>query len=209
MSPVTCSNCRISLGEDFAEGVERTPCPNCGSTIRAISIEPEPIHFELRGAGTAQLTVVTYPETLLRTAQRLFDEGQYSIAVVVAHMACEIATEHSMGEAFRARNLVDLEEAIEEPLNGYNLANERVRKLYVALTRDEIHTQPFWPTFRGSARRRNRIIHAGPIASKTEAEESLQATSALVAHLMRQGGPTMICAIYARKSTEPNGVSDE
>ncbi len=152
--------------------------------IRLIYLEGESPHDEISGPG-AQLTVATYPETLLRTAQRLFGDGQYSMAVVVAHMACEIAAERSMGEAFRARNIVDLEEAIEELLNGYNLASKRVRNLYVALTGDEIHNQPFWATFTESARLRNCIIHNGAIVSKAKADELLQATSALIAHLMR------------------------
>jgi hypothetical protein len=147
-------------------------------------LEPAPGQLELKGLP-AQRTVVTYPETLLGTARHLFDEGQYSIAVVVAHMACEIATERSMGEAFRARHISDLEEPIEELLNGYNLATERIRNLYVTMTEDAIHEQSFWPAFKQSARRRNRIMHAGAIVSKSEADKSLQATSKLVAHLMK------------------------
>ena len=133
----------------------------------------------------AQLTVVTYPKILLRTAQRLSDEEQYSIAVVVAHMACEIATERSLGEAFRTRNIVDLEAVIEDMLSGYNLANERVRNLYVAMSGDKIHEQPFWVKFKKSARRRNDIMHGGATASKSDADESIQAASDLVAHLRR------------------------
>lgn len=153
-------------------------------TTRGTSIQPGTGPLGLTG-GQDQLTVTTYPETLLKTARRLSDDGQHSIAVVVAHMACEIATERSLGEAFRRRNIGDLEEVIEDMLTGYNLATARIRKLYVAMTGDEIHKQPFWHKFTVSADRRNRIMHAGLIASKSEANESLEATSKLVAHLMR------------------------
>jgi hypothetical protein len=39
--------------------------------------------------------VVTYPQNLFSLARTLIDEGRFSIAVIVAHMACEIATERS------------------------------------------------------------------------------------------------------------------
>lgn len=188
MSPVTCSNCRTVYEENLAPGVEGTPCPNCGSTARMIFLQPAPGHYEVR-EQPAQLSVITYPDNLLRTAERLFKEGQYSIAVVIAHMACEISTEHTMGEAFRTRNIVDLEQPVEALLSGYNLANKRLRKLYVALTGDQIHEKDFWAKFTESAKRRNRIIHGGALAGEVEAEESLQATSKLVAHLMSKGGP--------------------
>ena len=183
MSPVICSNCKTELAKEFAEGVERPPCPKCGSKIGSITLEAEVGHYRNSGV-VAQLTVVSYPKKLLGTAEGLFKEGQYSVAVVVAHMACEIATERAMAEGFRTRNIADLEEPVEEMLNGYNLANDRLRKLYIALTGDEIHLQSFWSKFRESATRRNRIMHAGTIVSKEEADESLRATSALVEHLI-------------------------
>ena len=41
----------------------------------------------------------------------------------------------------------------------------------------------FWAKFVESAARRNKAVHEGRIATPTEAEESLRATSALVAYL--------------------------
>jgi hypothetical protein len=68
-------------------------------------------------------------------------------------------------------------------LNGYNLGNDRIRKLYTALTGDDVHKSAFWPKFKDSAKRRNATIHAGVRVSKTEAEESCNAASNLLAHL--------------------------
>ena len=70
-------------------------------------------------------------------------------------------------------------------LSGYNLANNRIRKLYTALTGDEIQNQPFWQKYAESATRRNRIIHQGATVGKAEAEESLKTASDLVRHLNR------------------------
>jgi len=98
-------------------------------------------------------------------------------------MACEIATERSLSEAFVTKGLQYLEASVD--LNGYNLANDRVRKLYTALTGDEVQTAAFWQKFKDSAQRRNNIIHGGTIVGKTEAEESYKAAIDLVAYLKK------------------------
>lgn len=132
---------------------------------------------------TAQVELITYPQNLLNFARRLIDEGQFSIAVVVAHMACEIATERSLSESFNRKGLKYLEEPIYEFLNGYNLANDKIRKLYTALTGDEIQKQPFWEKFKNSARCRNHIVHEGITVKKAEAENSFEAARDLITHL--------------------------
>jgi hypothetical protein len=64
-----------------------------------------------------------------------------------------------------------------------NLANDRVRSLYNAVTGNEIQQQPFWAAFMQSATRRNQAVHEGRILTKAEAEASLKAASALIAFL--------------------------
>ena len=76
-----------------------------------------------------------------------------------------------------------LEQPIEDLLSSYNLANDRVRSLYNAVTGDEIQNQPFWDQFKDSATRRNKAVHVGKIATKAEAEASFNAASNLVAYL--------------------------
>src|SRR5262249_41237884 len=126
-----------------------------------------------------------YPRNLLSVARTLIDEGRFSIAVIVAHMACEIATERSLAEAFAIKELQYLEASVDDLINGYNLANDRIRKLYTALTGDEVQTAAFWQNFKESAQRRNKIIHGGTIVGKTEAEEAYEAATAFVAHLKK------------------------
>jgi hypothetical protein len=130
-------------------------------------------------------TIITYPQKLLSLAQRLIGEGEFSIAVVVAHMACEVATERSLTEAFVKAGLPHLEDAVSEFLNGYNLGTPRIRKLYTALTRDEVQNAPFWEEFKNSADRRNMVVHSTYTVTQAEAEASYKATKDLVAHLKR------------------------
>jgi hypothetical protein len=127
--------------------------------------------------------LVTYPSILLRVANELISNGQATVSVVVSHMACEVAAERALSAAFKARGVASLEDAVTGFMNGFNLANDRNRKLYVALTGDAIESQGFWAAFRESAARRSKIVHGGQIASVAEAHASLQAATSLVAHL--------------------------
>jgi hypothetical protein len=122
---------------------------------------------------------------LLSVARSLIDQGNFGISVIVAHMACEVATEWALSKSFAARGIQNLEGAMVVFLNGYNLANERLRNLYTALTGDNVQDETFWQKFKESAARRNKIMHAGLIVGKAEAEVSFKAANDLVAYLER------------------------
>ena len=181
---VVCNKCGASItGEPPSENpAERKVCPRCGSMTREYSLQAEPGHYEVTGASIAAV-VITYPEALLTTAQGLIAGGDFSIAVVVAHMACEISAERALSRTFAAKGIEYLGESVGDLLPGYNLANERVRNLYNALTGDQIQKQSFWKAFKESASRRNAAVHKGSIMTKEEAEASYKAASDLVAYL--------------------------
>jgi predicted DNA-binding ribbon-helix-helix protein len=122
----------------------------------------------------------------LATAADLLRRDQFGIATVVAHMACEVATERAFVSAFRVRNIGYLEDSVGGFLNGYGLAADRNRKLYVSLTDDDIQTQPFWQTFKESAARRNQVMHKGLIVDRASAQQSIDAANALVQHLAKR-----------------------
>lgn len=177
-----CAACGHMITDEPADLSRRKPCPKCGSTARAISFQGQ---ISVTASVSAELEFTTYPQTLLNLARSFSDQGHFDIAVVVAHMACEIAVERSISASFVRKDIQYLEGAITDTLNGYNLANSRVLKLYCALTEDNMQTQPFWQAFIESANRRNNIIHRGKRVGKAEAQGSVNAASALVAHLAR------------------------
>jgi hypothetical protein len=123
----------------------------------------------------------SYPEILLTQARQFIDADHYNIGIVLAHTACEVATEQAMSEAFSAKGLQLLKDAVMRLLSGYNLANERIRNLYAALTGDNIKLPG---GFDCSSGRRNRIVHEGASVTKQEAGESFEACSALVSHVI-------------------------
>lgn len=151
---------------------------------KAYTLEASPGMYTSSGFEvTAQ--VITYPQKLLVLAQRLIDSEEFSISVVVAHMACEVATDRAFTDAFKAKGIEYLEEPIEKLLPSNNLGNKSVRKIYTALTGDEIQDQPFWPQFTESATRRNKISHNGATVGQVEAEASLAVAKEFVAHLKK------------------------
>jgi hypothetical protein len=129
--------------------------------------------------------VITYPQKLLTLAQKLINDGEFAIAVVVAHIACEIATERTLSEAFGAKGIPELEDPVTDFFPGNNLGNDRIRKLYTTLTGDDVANTSFWQAFKASAQLRNKIAHSNVVVTKQEAENSHYATSALVAHLKK------------------------
>jgi hypothetical protein len=177
-----CADCGAPIIDESPSGDPdlRKPCPNCGSTARKFSLE---LSAHVAVSAMARATVTTYPQALLVAARDLISSGQPSIAVVVAHMACEVAAERTISEAFKARDVRFLEEAVQELLSSCNLANDRTRKLYTALTGDEVSSEQWWPLFKESSKRRNKIIHRGEIIDKEAATSSLDVAAELVKHV--------------------------
>jgi hypothetical protein len=182
-----CTSCGESVpaGRLDEDPEQRTPCDKCGSTGRSYRLKAETGHFVLTG-GDVTLTVVRYPEVLLRTAQRLFDSGEYAVAVVVAHTACEVAVERVISQSFARSNIPQVADPVDGLLNGSNISNPKVRSLFDALTGKKVaqDKQGIWDKFMKSATRRNRAVHAGEQPTKTEAGESLDVAYAMVQYLV-------------------------
>jgi hypothetical protein len=181
---VFCNDCGEPIeGEPpiADDPAQRPPCPKCGSTSRDINL-PGAMGIITMAGSTGTLTITPLEDTLLVKAQELITKGDkddFRIAVVVAHMACEISAERAILRAFATKGI----EYLEENFSNFNLANDRLCNLYNAVTGSQIHKEPFWGTFKKSVTRRNKVVHKGMPVTKTEAEASYKAASDLVAYL--------------------------
>ena len=203
-----CGKCGNVVHDDPTVRVEgRTPCPNCGSTSRHHRLEG---HVRITISVTANLTVIGYPQALITTAKDLASRKDFGIAIVVAHMGCEVAVERAMPAAFSSKQISYLEDPISEFLNGYNLGNTRNRKLFSALTGNDVEKQTFWGAFSQSAVRRNKMMHAGHIANESEANETLNACESLIANIQRVIVARCTLGMGAPDSAtrNPNAASD-
>ena len=178
-----CGNCDETLSEQASTPVEkRQPCPKCGSTRRNFGAEVVSASFTA-SCSSATATVTKYPKALMTIAQSLIDQKHFNIAIITSHMACEIAAERAFDAAYAAKELKSLGEAIDGLMNGHNLANEKHRKLYNALTGTELEKQSFWHRFKNASEKRNSIIHKSGQANKNEAEAALKVATELIMHL--------------------------
>jgi hypothetical protein len=73
-----------------------------------------------------------YPNELLDAAREMVANSRYEVAVITAQMACEICAERVIRVYFQRKKVAFLETAIEDVLPSYNLANDKVRRVYVA-----------------------------------------------------------------------------
>jgi len=179
---VACGKCGTVLYGESSSGAasERKPCPCCGSTTRSFSVR---VSSHIKPSGTVQAEVITYPQALLENAKHLITTKQYNDALVIAHMACEIAAERAFAKALaKKRHKTAKETGVDLP-TGYNLADERTREQYTAVTGDNIQDQPFWQGFVQFVDLRNQIVHGRKSVSRAEAEASLGAAISLVHHL--------------------------
>ncbi len=122
-------------------------------------------------------------EILLDTAKSLISQEHYMSAVVIAQTACEILTELTIKTILVAKRLDYLDHPISGLLPNYNLGNEKVRKLYVALSGDKIQDTPFWVGYTKMVTLRNKVVHKGTRPSLQQAEQAYKAAKELIKHL--------------------------
>ena len=161
------------------------PCEYC-SSLSGGYLHPVILREAIAGSASGYVEGATYPQILLSITRFLLDKDDdklCGIATILAHMACEVAIERSLSDSFARKGIQSLEESVADVLNGYNLANDKVRNLYTSVTGDEIQEQPFWGNFIRSAKRRDNIIRKGLIVSRTDAEETIKTASDFLAHL--------------------------
>lgn len=182
---VVCGQCGEPISGEVPslDPAQRKPCPKCGSTGRNYEVVKS---MASSSSVTVETTVITYPQRLLTLARKLIDDGEFGIAVVVAHVACEVATERTLSEGFAAKGVSYLEDAVTKLFSGNNLADSRIRRLYTALTGDQVEKAPFWQKFKRSRDElRNSIVHSSITVTKAQAEDSYVAARELVAHLRK------------------------
>jgi hypothetical protein len=132
------------------------------------------------------------PRDLLKTAEQLRDGGHWGSAVVFARTACELCTElviaygfHRLvtpgrpGRRFRFR----LGEDVGSLIHTYNLADQKLRAVYEALTDDSIHQCSFWENYTRLSALRNRIVHSGEQATEEQGRQACATAEEFLRHM--------------------------
>lgn len=124
-----------------------------------------------------------YPSQLLEAACDMLERERYEVSVVTAQMACEICTERVLRAFFLARGVSFLEDSVDDLLPSYNLSNDKVRKVYVALSGDPIQQQFFWSEYKVVVSLRNKAVHSGARIQESQAQMVLRVAKLVVKHL--------------------------
>lgn len=144
-----------------------------------------------------------YELALLEVARNSISRGgngDYEVAVVTAQMAAEIASEQVITAYLERKQVPELVEPLAGLASSYSLSNDRVLKLYNALTGDLVQQEPFWQAYKEHARRRGRIVHESERTDKAAAEASVVAVEQLILHLH---------AVFNRPAARSARESDE
>jgi hypothetical protein len=176
---VRCKQC----GERRLGDALGPACPNCGLMEVVSTIQMEVLGSVEKSETLPTENARTYPGQLMNLAADLIKEKRYPLAVIVVHMACEIAVERAIWEALDARGA---QYTKEDRFLGYNLKQQKVRKLYKDATGDNVPSSvgtKTWKAFKTSSNLRNSIIHEGQTASEIDAAASYGAADALLRHL--------------------------
>jgi hypothetical protein len=120
---------------------------------------------------------------LIEAARSLARDGYPASAVIAAHAATEVVTEFVIGCGLEWRGLPELEKPLGMSIRAYNLHNQYVRSLYVAVTGDKRLWERYGSQFGEHAERRHRAAHGGRVSFE-EAEASVALADQVQRHLM-------------------------
>jgi hypothetical protein len=186
VATVTCLHCGTLLAaEGDPQLASDAPCSACGRAGQSISVALIGEEMKIT-AGSVGVEIVEYSTILMREADSLlFHAKQPGLAIVVAHTACEVATQRAFARAFVHRGISDIEDAVDDLFASYNLASQKVQQFYTALTGDAVQREPWWSDFKDSSKRRNDIVHEGRKATDAEAATSLSVCDTFVTHITK------------------------
>jgi hypothetical protein len=142
---IVCLGCNQQTTEELLGStiIQLGACPNCTSkNLRRIVQATFSGFFEsLKGVNTTVMSsfdVIAYSQLLLNEAQNLIDSGQFDMAVVVLHTACEIVTEQALFKVITDKCFLSLGKYLSILLKGYQPNDGKVQKLLKRLTSKEI-----------------------------------------------------------------------
>jgi hypothetical protein len=121
---------------------------------------------------------------LIAYARQINAEGQHSFAVVLAHAACEWATEDALRRLFRHKGLADdIAEPILRVFTTISLTDNRVRKLFTGMTGRQLREQKWWKDWEASRNLRHRVAHRGFAVTPEQALDALSLSESCVRYI--------------------------
>lgn len=108
------------------------------------------------------------------------------LAVILAHAACDIQTEHSLPELLLKNDVPHLCESVLKALGQQvSLHIDKTAGIFTALSNDNPRKQSWWGDWKESLTRRNRVAHGGRLVPHAEVLETVEVCRKYVEHVRR------------------------
>jgi hypothetical protein len=106
-------------------------------------------------------------------------------ALVVAQAAVEVGIETAIDFALQLRDVHDpLREWVGTSVPSWSPTNERVQRLWTALTGDEISDAPGWAVYKEGTKQRHAFVHRAAAVSEEQAGNFITAAEQVVGHVV-------------------------
>ncbi len=106
-------------------------------------------------------------------------------ALVVAQAAVEVGVETAIDFALQLRDVHDpLREWVGTTVTSWSPTNERVQRLWTALTGDEISKARGWGVYKNGTKKRHAFVHRAAAVSEEQAESFIAAAEQVVGHVV-------------------------
>lgn len=102
-----------------------------------------------------------YYETLYNDALQYLGQGQTSLAIIVAQTTVELCTEATLEELLRVHGVDQIREPLTDLFKTYSITDDRLRRIFNALSCDEVQQSEFWGNLCALSKARNTIVHSG------------------------------------------------
>ena len=123
-------------------------------------------------------------ESLLATARRHHDKGDYQESVIFSQIAAEIAADACLTRLIDRTEPTSMSKWLKDQLKvNTNLANESVRKMYTALSGDSIADATWWSQYKKHTQLRNDVAHEGARVTSQQSERGLAVVRSLIDHM--------------------------
>src|SRR5262249_14147920 len=97
-------------------------------------------------------------------------------AVILGQTACEVLTDQVLNQLIERIQPSDAGAWVRTRLGRTtDLADDRLREFYEAISGDRIGGAPFWSDYKKHVKRRHGVVHAGTPVSRDDAQHSCEA----------------------------------
>ena len=123
-------------------------------------------------------------QELIQAARRQLESADYREALVLSHIAIEVAADQALAAWASQVNPPKLRAWLLKQIDSnHSLGTTKIRALYEAVSGCEISSQGFWAEFVSANELRNRIMHEGVAVTEAQAAGAITNAETVLTYL--------------------------